>query len=60
MAHKISRFGWLPDLPDQRDFVYSAPRPIKAKLPAKVDLRKQCPVGRRLYLRPRFVNKKTT
>ncbi len=43
MSHKISRFGWLPDLPDHRDLVYSAPRPIKAKLPSKVDLRKSCP-----------------
>ncbi|HNW97778.1 MAG TPA: C1 family peptidase [Bacteroidales bacterium] len=43
MPHKISRFGWLPDLPDHRDLVYSAPKPIKAKLPKKVDLRKSCP-----------------
>ncbi len=44
MAHKISRYGWLPDLPDQRDLVYLAPRPLLAKLPAKADLRKQCPL----------------
>lgn len=43
MAHRISRYGWLPDLPDQRDLVYGAPRPILAKLPAKMDLRKKCP-----------------
>ncbi len=43
MAHKISRFGWLPDLPDQRDLVYAAPHPMLAKLPSKTDLRKQCP-----------------
>lgn len=43
MAHTISRFGWLPDLPDQRDLIYTAPRPPKKKLPAKADLRKECP-----------------
>lgn len=43
MAHRISRFGWLPDLPDQRDLVYAAPRPMLRKLPAKVDLSKLCP-----------------
>jgi C1A family cysteine protease len=43
MAHKISRFGWLPDLPDQRDFIYAAPRPVISKLPAKVDWRSKCP-----------------
>ena len=37
---KAKRYGWLPDLPDQRDFLYVAP-PIK--LPNKVDLRPQCP-----------------
>ncbi len=43
MSHKISRYGWLPDLPDQRDLAYAAPRPLLRKLPAKVDLSKQCP-----------------
>src|SRR5882757_302957 len=41
--HKISRFGWVPDLPDHRDLTYSAPRPLLRKLPAKVDLTKFCP-----------------
>lgn len=43
MAHPISRYGWLPDLPDQRDLTYAAPRPVLTKLPAKVDLTKLCP-----------------
>ena len=43
MSHKTTRFGWLPDLPDQRDFIYAAPRPLLKKLPNKADLRKQCP-----------------
>src|SRR5260221_8686594 len=41
--HKISRYGWLPDLPDHRDLAYSAPRPLLRKLPAKVDLSHLCP-----------------
>ena len=36
-------FGWLPDLPDQRDLMYSAPMMIMKKLPAVVDLRAKCP-----------------
>ncbi len=40
---KIARYGWSPDLPDQRDHVYSAPLPKIGPLPAKMDLRKQCP-----------------
>ncbi|OIR00634.1 papain family cysteine protease [mine drainage metagenome] len=43
MPHKISRYGWQPDLPDQRDLVYAAPRPVLKVLPAKIDLRKKCP-----------------
>ena len=35
-------YGWTPDLPDHRDFLYSALRPIPAKLPASVDLRPGC------------------
>jgi C1A family cysteine protease len=40
---KIATYGWSPDLPDQRDHVYSAPLPKLGPLPARVDLRKQCP-----------------
>lgn len=43
MARKIKKYGWVPDLPDHRDHVYAAPRPVLAALPAKVDLRKKCP-----------------
>jgi len=43
MAHKVSRYGWLPDIPDQRDLVYSVSKPTLQKLPAKVDLRNLCP-----------------
>ncbi len=36
-------FGWVPDLPDQRDFLYSAPVMVMKKLPPRVDLRPKCP-----------------
>lgn len=45
MPNKNSRkrgLGWVPDLPDQRDFMYGAVRKIPARLPRKVDLRTQC------------------
>src|SRR6476469_7450575 len=41
--HQIAHFGWIPDLPDQRDVFFSAPAPMLASLPASVDLRPQCP-----------------
>ena len=34
-------YGWLPDIPDQRDYFFGAIRP-KIKLPANVDLREDC------------------
>lgn len=38
---KHKNYGWLPDIPDQRDFLYSAIAPV-IKLPSKVDLRDDC------------------
>ena len=35
-------YGWVPDLPDQRDFLYGAVRKIPARLPPRVDLRPMC------------------
>jgi C1A family cysteine protease len=43
MARKIQGYGWVPDLPDGRDMLYAAPVRALAKLPPRVDLRKQCP-----------------
>jgi len=43
MSYKISRYGWLPDLPDHRDHFYAAPVERAGALPASVDLRPQCP-----------------
>jgi len=42
-TQRIQRYGWIPDLPDQRDHLYAAPVVHLAKLPPKVDLRGKCP-----------------
>jgi C1A family cysteine protease len=36
-------YGWVPDLPDQRDLMYSAPMMVMKKLPSKIDLTSKCP-----------------
>jgi C1A family cysteine protease len=43
MAVKIARYGWTPDIPDQRDHLYAAPSRVLATLPASADLRTGCP-----------------
>lgn len=43
MARKIQGYGWNPDIPDGRDFMYAASPEVVAALPPKVDLRPQCP-----------------
>ena len=35
-------YGWLPDVPDQRDFLYAGIKPPRLRLPSKVDLRGFC------------------
>jgi C1A family cysteine protease len=40
---KIKRYGWIPDLPDQRDRMFSAPAATLGALPPLVDMRPQCP-----------------
>ncbi len=40
---QIRRYGWVPDLPDQRDFIYAAPTAALQNLPPSVDLRPTCP-----------------
>lgn len=43
MAKTNSRYGWQPDLPDQRDLRYAAPAKVLLKLPPKTDLSAGCP-----------------
>jgi len=43
MTRKIKRYGWIPDLPDQRDFMYAAPLAALRALPPKKDLSGECP-----------------
>lgn len=40
---KIARYGWKPDLPDQRDHSYAVPTSVLKSISGKVDLRSQCP-----------------
>jgi C1A family cysteine protease len=40
MPYEVKRFGWLPDLPDPRDYLYSAPVEQLQTLPKQYDLRK--------------------
>ncbi len=40
---QIQRFGWVPDLPDHRDYLYAAPTAVLEQLPPRVDLTDQCP-----------------
>lgn len=38
MSYQIQRYGWVPDLPDHRDFMYAAPPKVLSQLPASADL----------------------
>jgi len=40
---RTGRYGWIPDLPDHRDHLFSAPTPVLTVLPPSVDLRPNCP-----------------
>lgn len=39
----IQHYGWVPDLPDQRDHTYAAPAQLLLALPNQEDLRPGCP-----------------
>jgi len=41
MINTLHRYAWLPDIPDSRDFLYSAVRP-RLRLPQSVDFRATC------------------
>jgi len=43
MIRKIKCYGWIPDLPDHRDFIYAAPLAVLRALPTKKDLTGDCP-----------------
>jgi C1A family cysteine protease len=43
MPRQTKRFGWIPDIPDARDHLYSAPLRVLEELPSSVDLRSLCP-----------------
>ncbi len=46
MAFSTEWYGWQPQLPDNRDFIYKTSKPIPKLLkllPSKVDLRPSCP-----------------
>src|SRR3989440_2703094 len=43
MPRKVAGYGWIPDLPDQRDHLYAAPPPVVSALPPSSDLRPHCP-----------------
>ncbi len=43
MSLNQPRLGWIPDLPDHRDFMYAAPTPVMHNIPASADLTAQCP-----------------
>ncbi|HMK60239.1 MAG TPA: C1 family peptidase [Dissulfurispiraceae bacterium] len=40
--HVRRKYGWLPDIPDRRDYFLRAVMRIPAKLPSSVDLRSLC------------------
>jgi C1A family cysteine protease len=41
MAYTVQRFGWIRDLPDQRDHLYSAPLQALTALPPAVNLQQE-------------------
>lgn len=43
MPQTTHGYGWIPDLPDQRDYLYAAPVEMIGALPASVDLTAACP-----------------
>jgi C1A family cysteine protease len=43
MPRQIAHYGWIPDLPDHRDYLYAAPVQSLAALPSSIDLRSSCP-----------------
>lgn len=42
-TRQVKRFGWVPDIPDARDFMFSAPESVLTALPKKVNLTSKMP-----------------
>ena len=40
---KVQGYGWVPDVPDNRDVLFAAPTGVMASLPPSTDLRAGCP-----------------
>jgi len=40
---EFQHYGWIPDLPDQRDYQYAAPVAAIGPLPTNIDLTPECP-----------------
>jgi C1A family cysteine protease len=43
MSKRVKCYGWRPDLPDQRDFIYAGPPLLVMAPPGKIDLRSSSP-----------------
>jgi C1A family cysteine protease len=43
VTRPVAGYGWVPDLPDARDFQFAVAPEVAKELPPKVDLRDQCP-----------------
>ncbi len=43
MSRKNQYYGWIPDLPDYRDYIYISPFSPTEVLPSSIDLRDNCP-----------------
>jgi C1A family cysteine protease len=39
----VKGYGWTPDLPDARDYLFAAPESVLSTLPTQVDLTSKCP-----------------
>ena len=42
-VRQVKRFGWVPDIPDARDFMFSAPETVLLALPKRVNLTSKMP-----------------
>lgn len=40
---RVQRYGWIADIPDQRDLVFRGPKRVVEELPPSADLRPDCP-----------------